>query len=183
MGISTLASYTGAQLFQVIGLSQELTDEYFTGLQSQLGGIGLDEIAADVAARHRIAYLDRPEERAHRELEVGGEYQWRREGEYHLFNPDTVFKLQHATRTGQYEVFKEYTKLVDDQSERLAASAWSVRLQHRRAAVDLDRRGRAGQRDRQAFLDGCDELRLHLRRGSRDPRHRDEPSGRPLQLR
>ncbi|OQM82691.1 glutamate synthase large subunit [Rhodococcus sp. WS1] len=121
MGISTLASYTGAQLFQVIGLSQELTDEYFTGLQSQLGGIGLDQIAADVEARHRIAYLDRPEERAHRELEVGGEYQWRREGEYHLFNPDTVFKLQHATRTGQYEVFKEYTTMVNDQSERLAA--------------------------------------------------------------
>ncbi|MFD4369549.1 glutamate synthase large subunit [Rhodococcus sp. NPDC058521] len=121
MGISTLASYTGAQLFQVIGLSQELVDEYFTGLNSHLGGIGLDEIAADVAVRHANAYLDRPEEHAHRELEVGGEYQWRREGEYHLFNPDTVFKLQHATRTGQYKVFKEYTKLVDDQSERLAA--------------------------------------------------------------
>ncbi len=121
MGISTLASYTGAQLFQVIGLSQDLVDEYFTGLQSSLGGIGLDQIAADVAVRHSNAYLDRPEERAHRELEVGGEYQWRREGEYHLFNPDTVFKLQHSTRTGQYEVFKEYTKLVDDQSERLAA--------------------------------------------------------------
>ncbi|MEE2031697.1 glutamate synthase large subunit [Rhodococcus chondri] len=121
MGISTLASYTGAQLFQVIGLSQELVDEYFTGLQSQLGGVGLDEIAHDVAARHGAAFLDRPSEHAHRELEVGGEYQWRREGEYHLFNPDTVFKLQHATRTGQYSIFKEYTKLVDDQSERLAS--------------------------------------------------------------
>ncbi|MFD4265585.1 glutamate synthase large subunit [Rhodococcus sp. NPDC058481] len=121
MGISTLASYTGAQLFQVIGLSQELVDEYFTGLNSSLGGIGLDEIAADITIRHAAAYLNRPEERAHRELEVGGEYQWRREGEYHLFNPDTVFKLQHATRTGQYNIFKEYTKLVDDQSERLAS--------------------------------------------------------------
>ncbi|MGW6375417.1 glutamate synthase large subunit [Rhodococcus sp. NPDC055112] len=121
MGISTLASYTGAQLFQVIGLSQELVDEYFTGLNSSLGGIGLDELAADISIRHGAAYLNRPEERAHRELEVGGEYQWRREGEYHLFNPDTVFKLQHATRTGQYEIFKEYTKLVDDQSERLAS--------------------------------------------------------------
>ncbi|MFD4295400.1 glutamate synthase large subunit [Rhodococcus sp. NPDC058505] len=121
MGISTLASYTGAQLFQVIGLSQELIDEYFTGLRSQLGGIGLDEIAADVKVRHQHAYLPRKEERAHRELEVGGEYQWRREGEYHLFNPDTVFKLQHATRTGQYSIFKEYTKMVDDQSERLAS--------------------------------------------------------------
>ncbi|MGV9745140.1 glutamate synthase large subunit [Rhodococcus zopfii] len=121
MGISTLASYTGAQLFQVIGLSQELVDEYFTGLQSQLGGIGLDEIAHDVAVRHASAFLDRPSEHAHRELEVGGEYQWRREGEYHLFNPDTVFKLQHATRTGQYSIFKEYTKLVDDQSTQLAS--------------------------------------------------------------
>ncbi|WP_068272298.1 glutamate synthase large subunit, partial [Aldersonia kunmingensis] len=121
MGISTLASYTGAQLFQVIGLSQELVDEHFTGLRSHLGGIGLDEIAADVAARHATAFLPNPKERAHRELEVGGEYQWRREGEYHLFNPDTVFKLQHATRSGQYSIFKEYTKLVDDQSERLAS--------------------------------------------------------------
>lgn len=121
MGISTIASYRGAQLFQVVGLSQELVDQYFTGLKSPLDGIGLDDIAADVAARHAIAYLENHNERAHRELEVGGEYQWRREGEYHLFNPDTVFKLQHATRSGQYRIFKEYTKLVDDQSERLAS--------------------------------------------------------------
>ncbi|MBB4853893.1 glutamate synthase (NADPH/NADH) large chain [Mycobacteroides chelonae] len=121
MGISTLASYTGAQLFQAIGLSQELLDEYFAGLACPTGGIGLDEIAADVASRHHLAFLERPEEWAHRELEVGGEYQWRREGEYHLFNPDTVFKLQHSTRTGQYSVFKEYTALVDDQSERMAS--------------------------------------------------------------
>ncbi|MCI4674197.1 glutamate synthase large subunit [Candidatus Mycolicibacterium alkanivorans] len=121
MGISTLASFTGAQLFQAIGISQSVLDEYFTGLSCPVGGIDLDDIAADVASRHQLAYLDRPDERAHRELEVGGEYQWRREGEYHLFNPDTVFKLQHSTRTGQYSVFKEYTKLVDDQSERMAS--------------------------------------------------------------
>ncbi|RJO77046.1 glutamate synthase large subunit [Nocardia panacis] len=121
MGISTMASYNGAQLFQVIGLSQELVDEYFTGLRSPLDGIGLTEIAGEVAQRHALAFLENRNERAHRELEVGGEYQWRREGEYHLFNPDTVFKLQHATRTGQYSIFKEYTKLVDDQSERLAS--------------------------------------------------------------
>ncbi|NED60043.1 hypothetical protein G3I15_03780, partial [Streptomyces sp. SID10244] len=90
-------------------------------LNSQLGGIGLDEIAGDVATRHALAFTERPTERAHRELEVGGEYQWRREGEYHLFNPDTVFKLQHSTRTGQYKVFKEYTKLVDDQSSKMAS--------------------------------------------------------------
>ena len=121
MGISTVASYTGAQLFQAIGISQQVLDEYFTGLHCAVGGIDLDDIAADVAARHQLAYLDRPDERAHRELEVGGEYQWRREGEYHLFNPDTVFKLQHSTRTGQYEIFKEYTALIDDQSEKMAS--------------------------------------------------------------
>ncbi|MEV0671594.1 glutamate synthase large subunit [Mycobacterium sp. NPDC050441] len=121
MGISTLASYTGAQLFQAIGISQGVLDQYFTGLSCPVGGIDLDDIAADVATRHSLAYLDRPDERAHRELEVGGEYQWRREGEYHLFNPDTVFKLQHSTRTGQYSIFKEYTALVDDQSERMAS--------------------------------------------------------------
>ena len=121
MGISTVASYRGAQLFQAIGISQGVLDEYFTGLSCPVGGIDLDDIAADVSARHQLAYLDRPDERAHRELEVGGEYQWRREGEYHLFNPDTVFKLQHSTRTGQYSIFKEYTKLIDDQSERVAS--------------------------------------------------------------
>ncbi|MCX5045074.1 glutamate synthase large subunit [Aldersonia sp. NBC_00410] len=139
MGISTLASYTGAQLFQVIGLSQELVDEYFTGLRSHLGGIGLDEIAGDVAARHATAFLPNPKERAHRELEVGGEYQWRREGEYHLFNPDTVFKLQHSTRSGQYSIFKEYTKLVDDQSARLASLRGLFRFRtEERAPISID---------------------------------------------
>ncbi len=121
MGISTLASYTGAQLFQAVGVSQAVLNEYFTGLTCPTGGIDLDDIADDVAARHALAYLDRPDEWAHRELEVGGEYQWRREGEYHLFNPDTVFKLQHSTRTGRYSIFKEYTQLVDDQSEKMAS--------------------------------------------------------------
>ncbi|MEZ0363563.1 glutamate synthase large subunit [Mycobacterium sp. pUA109] len=124
MGISTLASYTGAQLFQAVGISEDVLDEYFTGLACPTGGITLDDVAADVATRHALAYLDRPDERAHRELPVGGEYQWRREGEgaeYHLFNPETVFKLQHSTRTGQYSIFKEYTKLVDDQSEKMAS--------------------------------------------------------------
>jgi glutamate synthase (NADPH) large chain len=120
MGISTVASYTGAQVFEAIGLGQELVDEYFTGTVSRLGGVELDVLAKEAVLRHRHAWLDRPEERAHRELEGGGEYQWRREGEYHLFNPDTVFKLQHATRTKRYEVFKEYTRLVDDQARRLA---------------------------------------------------------------
>jgi glutamate synthase (NADPH/NADH) large chain len=120
MGISTVASYTGAQVFEAIGLSQKLVDEYFTGTVSRLNGIGLNEIAAEIAQRQRIAYSDRPDELAHRDIDLGGEYQWRREGEYHLFNPDTVFKLQHATRAKRYDIYKEYTKLVDDQSKRVA---------------------------------------------------------------
>jgi glutamate synthase (NADPH/NADH) large chain len=120
MGISTVASYTGAQIFEAIGLRTEFVDEYFTGTATRIEGIGLDVIADEVAARHRIAFPDRPEELAHRELPVGGEYQWRREGEYHLFNPETVFKLQHSTRSGRYDVFKQYSRLVDDQATRLA---------------------------------------------------------------
>ena len=120
MGISTVASYTGAQIFEAIGLSEEFVAEFFTETVSRLGGIGLEELADEIARRHRRAYPDRPSELAHRTLDAGGEYQWRREGEYHLFNPETVFKLQHATRTGRYEIFKQYTKLVDDQAEHLA---------------------------------------------------------------
>ena len=135
MGISTVASYTGAQVFEAIGLGDEVIDEYFTGTTSRLGGIGLDVIAAEVATRHAAAYPDRPEERAHRTIEVGGEYQWRREGEYHLFNPETVFKLQHATRTGRYEVFKEYTRLVDDQAKHLATLRGLFRLKVDRKSV------------------------------------------------
>jgi glutamate synthase domain-containing protein 2/glutamate synthase domain-containing protein 1/glutamate synthase domain-containing protein 3 len=128
MGISTVASYTGAQVFEAIGLDRALIDEYFTGTASRIGGIGLSVLAAEVATRHAMAYESRPTERAHRELEVGGEYQWRREGEYHLFNPKTVFKLQHATRSKQYAIFKEYTAAVDDQAEKLATLRGLLRL-------------------------------------------------------
>ncbi|MDQ3293102.1 MAG: glutamate synthase large subunit [Actinomycetota bacterium] len=119
MGVSTVASYTGAQIFECIGLAEDLVDEYFTGTTSKLGGVGLDVIAAEVAERHRFAFLDRPEEAAHRDLWTGGEYQWRREGELHLFNPETVFKLQHSTRARRYDVFKEYSRMVDEQSAQL----------------------------------------------------------------
>jgi glutamate synthase (NADPH/NADH) large chain len=120
MGVSTVASYTGAQLFEAVGLARDLVDEYFTGTVSRIGGVGLDVLAREVVERHRMAHLPHPTSRAHREREPGGEYQWRREGEIHLFNPKTVFKLQHATRTKRYDIFKQYTSLVDDQSEHLA---------------------------------------------------------------
>ncbi|HVC70569.1 MAG TPA: glutamate synthase large subunit [Acidimicrobiales bacterium] len=120
MGVSTIASYTGAQIFEAVGLASDVIDEYFTGTVSRIGGVGLDVLAREVAERHRMAHLTHPTARAHREREPGGEYQWRREGEIHLFNPKTVFKLQHATRTKRYDIFKQYTGLVDDQSENLS---------------------------------------------------------------
>ncbi|MFK0002655.1 glutamate synthase large subunit [Paenarthrobacter sp. NPDC090522] len=119
MGISTVASYTGAQTFEALGLSQELVDEFFSGTHSQLGGVGLEVIAAEVSARHQMAYPEGGIEHPHRPLLGGGEYQWRRDGEPHLFNPETVFRLQHATRERRYDIFKQYTKAVDDQSENL----------------------------------------------------------------
>ncbi|MGQ9408638.1 glutamate synthase large subunit [Mycolicibacterium gilvum] len=113
MGISTVASYTAAQAFEAIGIDRDVIDEYFTGTPTQLGGIGLDVIAEEVKLRHRRAYPENPTERVHRRLEVGGEYAFRREGELHLFTPEVVFLLQHSTRTGRYEVFKQYSDEVD----------------------------------------------------------------------
>ncbi len=119
MGVSTVASYTGAQIFEAIGIGDEVIEACFAGTSSRLGGVGLDELAAEAAARHARAFPPRDVRPAHRRLETGGEYQWRREGEPHLFSPQTVFKLQHATRSRQQEIFAEYTRLVDDQAARL----------------------------------------------------------------
>jgi len=119
MGISTIASYTGAQVFEAIGLSQELVDEYFVGTTSRLGGVNLDVIAQETIARHHIAYPPGGAIPGTKRLPIGGEYQWRREGEPHLFDPETVFTLQHSTRNKRYDVFKRYTDRVNDQSRRL----------------------------------------------------------------
>jgi glutamate synthase (NADPH/NADH) large chain len=118
MGISTLQSYCGAQIFEAVGLDRAFVDRYFTGTTSRISGVGIEIVADEAVKRHRRAYPARVVGQP--DLEWGGEYQWRRDGEYHLFNPDTVFKLQHATRSGQYAIFKEYTALVDDQSRRRA---------------------------------------------------------------
>ncbi|MDJ0320269.1 glutamate synthase large subunit [Pseudarthrobacter sp. PS3-L1] len=139
MGISTVASYTGAQTFEALGLGQELVDEFFSGTHSQLGGVGLDVIAAEVLARHRMAYPEGGIEQPHRPLLGGGEYQWRRDGEPHLFNPETVFRLQHATRERRYDIFKSYTKGVDDQSENLMTLRGLLRFKTgHRTAVPLE---------------------------------------------
>lgn len=119
MGISTIASYTGAQVFEAIGLSQELVNEFFVGTTSRLGGIGLDVIAEETIARHHIAYPPGGEVPGTKRLPIGGEYQWRREGEPHLFDPETVFTLQHSTRNKRFDLFKRYTQKIDEQSKSL----------------------------------------------------------------
>ena len=118
MGISTVQSYRGAQVFEAIGLNKDFVDQYFTWTASRIGGIGLEEVAEEMSIRHHNAFPERAAKRP--DLDWGGEYQWRRDGEYHLFNPDTVFKLQHSTRSGQFSIFKEYTDKVNDQNENLA---------------------------------------------------------------
>jgi len=118
LGISSVQSYRGAQIFEALGLDKAFVDEYFTWTASRIGGIGLDIVEKETSQRHHDAFPERPMKKP--DLDWGGEYQWRRDGEYHLFNPETVFKLQHATRSGQYKIFKEYTNLVDDQSTHRA---------------------------------------------------------------
>ncbi|KAA9154895.1 glutamate synthase large subunit [Microbacterium lushaniae] len=119
MGISTVSSYAGAQVFEAVGLSAEFVEKYFTGTETKLGGIGIEHVAAENQARHDFAYPEDAAPRAHERLWTGGEYQWRRDGAPHLFNPDTVFRLQHATRERRYDIFREYTRLVDDQAGEL----------------------------------------------------------------
>jgi len=118
MGISAIQSYRGAQVFEAVGLRQDVIDRYFTGTSSRVGGIGLDVIAQEVLARHRAAYPDR-EVNGH-VLPVGGQYQWRNDGEYHLFNPESIHRLQKAVRTGSFATFKEYSKIIDETSKNIA---------------------------------------------------------------
>src|SRR5262245_41450112 len=136
MGISTLASYCGAQIFEAIGLNQEFIDTFFTHTTSRVGGVAADVIAEEVRLRHERAYGRRPAGVS--ELDAGGEYQWRRDGEYHLFNPDTVFKLQHATRSGQYKIFKEYTRAVNAQHEKRATRRGLFRFKAAGPAVPIE---------------------------------------------
>ncbi|TLP77539.1 glutamate synthase large subunit [Nesterenkonia sphaerica] len=138
MGISTVSSYCGAQTFEAVGLAQNVVDQFFSGTDSLMGGVGLDVLAREAMERHAKAYppsgngLGRGEE-----LEVGGEYQWRREGPPHLFNPETVFKLQHASRTRRYDIFKQYTKAIDDQSKALMTLRGLFTFESRRPSVPI----------------------------------------------
>ncbi|HXI56543.1 MAG TPA: glutamate synthase large subunit, partial [Polyangia bacterium] len=136
MGISTIQSYHGAQVFEAIGLNQEFIEEYFTWTASRIAGIGIDEVAEEVRRRHARAFPDRP--LPTHTLDAGGQYQYRRDGEYHLFNPESIHKLQYACRSGNYSVFKEYSRLIDDQSQHLCTLRGLMDLASGRPPVPID---------------------------------------------
>ncbi|GAA2954880.1 MULTISPECIES: glutamate synthase large subunit [Streptomycetaceae] len=138
MGISTVASYRGAQVFEAVGLDEAFVAQYFNGTATKIGGAGLGIVAQEVAARHAKAYPASGISASHRALEIGGEYQWRREGEPHLFDPETVFRLQHATRNRRYDIFKKYTGRVNEQSERLMTLRGLFGFRSGREPISLD---------------------------------------------
>ncbi|HVO10015.1 MAG TPA: glutamate synthase large subunit [Vicinamibacteria bacterium] len=133
MGISTIQSYCGAQVFEAIGLDRALIDRYFTGTPSRIGGAGLEVVAEEVARRHAAAFTAFDSA-----LESGGQYKWRHDGERHLFNPETIHRLQYACRTGSYPRFKEYSRLVDEQSRELYTLRGLMRLQPAGGPVPLE---------------------------------------------
>jgi glutamate synthase (NADPH/NADH) large chain len=136
MGISTLQSYQGAQIFEILGLNKDLVEKYFTGAVSRIEGIGLDELAKEALAKHWFAFSrkDIPVDR----LPVGGVYQWKRKGEFHLFNPTTIHLLQYATRMNDYNTYKKYAKAVNDQSEKAATLRSMFQFKVNRPAISID---------------------------------------------
>jgi len=136
MGISTIQSYGGAQIFEAVGINREVVDKYFTWTSTRIEGIGIDTIAEEVRKRHRHAFPDRQVNGA--TLEAGGQYQWRKDGEYHLFNPDTVHKLQNAVRTKNYAAFKDYSKAVNEQATNLATLRGLLQIKPAGASIPID---------------------------------------------
>ncbi|OLY92185.1 glutamate synthase (NADH) large subunit [Cnuella takakiae] len=136
MGISTLQSYQGAQIFEIIGLNKSVVDKYFSGAVSRIEGMGLDEIARETLAKHNLAFSKKeaPVDR----LPVGGIYQWKRKGEFHLFNPQTIHMLQYSTKMGDYNSFKKYSKLVNDQAEKAATLRGLFQFKRNRPAISID---------------------------------------------
>ena len=180
MGISTIQSYRGAQIFEAVGLNSEVVDKYFTWTPSRIEGVGLDVIAEEVLRRHRHAFPDRQVNR--RRLDAGGQYQWRDGGEYHLFNPQTIHKLQIACRLGSEKIYREYAELINNQAANLCTLARPARFQIRGEAA-ADRGSRVGRGNRETLQDRRDELRLHQPGSARGARHRHEPHRRQEQHR
>lgn len=137
MGVSTIMSYRGAQLFEAIGLNKDVIDKYFTGTTSRVGGVGLDELAEEVAIRHRVAYPSQWTARPHRNLRTGGEYKWRRTGEDHLNDPEAIFLLQQSTQRGDYDMFKKYSAHINDTSNRLMTLRGLMKFKSDRKPIDI----------------------------------------------
>ena len=140
MGISTMSSYIGAQIFEAVGLSDEVIEEYFPGTVSRIGGIDVATIERETLMRHQAAYVEAEDEP---DLELGGQYQWRLRGERHLHDPDIIAKLQQAARTDDYELYREYARLIDDSADDARHAAPPARVHGPRPHPD--RRGRAGR--------------------------------------
>jgi glutamate synthase domain-containing protein 2 len=136
MGISTLQSYQGAQAFEAVGLDKALVEKYFTGTPSRIEGIGLDVLAKEVRIRHEHAF--QPVTDADAELEMGGDYQYRAQGEYHSFNPLTISKLQHAVQGSRYETYREYAALVNGQNQQLCTLRGLLKLKKAARPLSLD---------------------------------------------
>lgn len=136
MGISTLQSYQGAQIFEILGLNKDVVEKYFTGATSRIEGMGLDEIAREALVKHFFAFSkkDIPVDR----LPVGGFYQWKRKGEFHLFNPQTIHLLQDSTKRNDYATFKKYSKLVNDQSEKACTLRSLLQFKKNRSSITID---------------------------------------------
>ncbi|RXJ16481.1 glutamate synthase central domain-containing protein, partial [Deinococcus metallilatus] len=133
MGISTYMSYCGAQIFEAIGLSEDLVQKFFRGTSTQVGGIGVFEVAEEALRLHRAAFSDDPQ--LAQRLDVGGEYAWRAQGEEHMWTPDAVAKLQHAARSGRFETYREYARLINDQSRRhmTLRGLFELKMDHEKA--------------------------------------------------
>lgn len=136
MGISTLQSYQGAQIMEIVGISQEVVDKYFSGAVSRIAGIGLDEIAKEALAKHHFAFSKN--ELLTDRLLVGGIYQWKRKGETHLFNPTTIHFLQHSTKTNDYSIFKKYSKEVNEQADKAVTLRSLLEFNPCKPAISID---------------------------------------------
>jgi glutamate synthase (NADPH/NADH) large chain len=136
MGISTLQSYQGAQIFEIIGLNKSVVDKYFTGAISRIEGMGLDEIAKETLSKHFFSFSK--SSMPVNGLQVGGNYEWRRKGEFHLFNPQTIHLLQYSTRLNDYNIFKKYSKLVNDQGEKAVTLRSLFQFKYNRSSISID---------------------------------------------
>ena len=180
MGISTIQSYNGAQIFEAVGLAPELIERHFTGTASRIGGIGMEVLAIETLERHARGFGLATDDL----LPVGGVYAWRRDGEHHMWNPETIALLQHAVRHGGKPTYEEYSKLINEDAARRATLRGLLKFRELPEEQWLsDGRRRAGERDRQALRHRRDEPRLAEPRGARDAGDRDEPDRRQVEHR